>query len=356
MIDSASLLRPPALAPGDRLAAVTLSWGGPGTFPSRYEAGVRQLETTFGVGVVEMAHTRADPEWIASHPEARAEDLMAAFADPTIKGIVSTIGGDDSIRLLPYLNLDLIRSHPKVLIGYSDTTITHMALLRAGLVSFYGPSIMSGFAENGGMHAYTEEGVRAALFDPSAQTVCPENHDGWTVEHLDWSDAANQNRVRALQPSTGWRWSGEGTVRGPMVAGCLEVLDWLRGTEWWPDLDGAVVALETSEDAPPPSVVAGFLRSLAAMGDLSRLAAVLVGRPGGASLPVADHKRYDDAIMSVIRGEAGLTSVPIVTGMDVGHTDPMWTLAEGVPVEVDVTAQSIRLVEPGVVAYTSGPH
>jgi muramoyltetrapeptide carboxypeptidase LdcA involved in peptidoglycan recycling len=311
---------------------------------------------TFDVRVVEMAQTRGDPEWIASHPEARAEDLMTAFSDPTINGIVATIGGDDSIRLLPYLDLELIRSHPKVFVGYSDTTIMHMALLRAGLVSFYGPSIMSGFAENTGMHAYTEEGVRTTLFEARAQTVWPENCDGWTVEHLDWGDAANQDRVRALQPSTGWRWSGEGIARGPLVAGCLEVLDWLRGTEWWPDLDGAVLALETSEDAPPPSVVTGFLRSLAAMGDLSRLAAVLVGRPGGATLPVADHEGYDDAVKSVIRSEAGLTSLPIVTGMDFGHTDPMWTLAEGMPVEVDVAAQSVRLMEPGVVRRTNGPH
>lgn len=352
MIDSASLLRPPRLAPGDKLAAVTLSWGGPGTFPTRYEAGVQQLEATFGVSVVEMAHTRGDPGWIASHPEGRAKDLMAAFADPTINGIVTTIGGDDSIRLLPHLDLDLIRSHPKVFVGYSDTTIIHMALLRAGLVSFYGPSIMSGFAENGGMHAYTEEGVRVSLFEPRAWTVWPENDDGWTVEHLDWADSANQDRVRELQPSTGWRWWGKDTVRGPLVAGCLEVLDWLRGTEWWPDLGGAVLALETSEDAPPPPVVAGFLRSLAAMGDLSRVAAVLFGRPGGTSLPVADHKRYDDAITSVIRGEAGLTSMPIVTGMDFGHTDPMWTLAQGMPVEVDVEVRSVRFAEPSVVAHT----
>lgn len=105
MIDSASLMRPLQLAPGDKVAAVTLSWGGPGTFPGRYEAGVRQLEATYGVHVVEMAHTRADPALVAADSEARADDLMTAFADPTIKGIVSTIGGDDSIRLLPYLDL-----------------------------------------------------------------------------------------------------------------------------------------------------------------------------------------------------------------------------------------------------------
>ncbi len=273
---------------------------------------------------------------------------MQAFADPTIRGIVTTIGGDDSIRILPFLDLDVIRQNPKVVVGYSDTTVTHLACLRAGLVTFYGPAIMAGFAENGGMHAYTADGVRAALFDPRPDGPWPENEDGWTVEHLDWDDPANQERRRALRPSTGWRWLGGEPARGPLVAGCLEALDWLRGTAWWPDLEGAVLALETSEEAPPPATLARFLRSLAAMGDLERLAGVLFGRPGGADLPPEDHAAYDEALLSVIRGEAGLPHVPVVTGMDFGHTDPMWTLAEGSRSTSIPGRGSIRFPLPGV--------
>ena len=76
---------------------------------------------------------------------------MAAFADEAINGIISTIGGEDSIRTLPYLDLDLIQKNPKVFMGFSDTTISHAACFKAGIVSFYGPSFMAGFAENGGM-------------------------------------------------------------------------------------------------------------------------------------------------------------------------------------------------------------
>ena len=65
-------------------------------------------------------------------PKARADDLMAAFTDRTIEGIISTIGGEDSIRTLPYLDLDLIRNNPKVFIGFSDTTISHAACFKAG--------------------------------------------------------------------------------------------------------------------------------------------------------------------------------------------------------------------------------
>ena len=98
-----SLAKPPKIKPGDRIATVTPSWGGAGKMPWRYEAGKRQLEDEFNVEVVEMPHTLASPDWIAANPKARAQDLMDAFADPAIKGIIATLGGDDSIRLIPYL-------------------------------------------------------------------------------------------------------------------------------------------------------------------------------------------------------------------------------------------------------------
>jgi muramoyltetrapeptide carboxypeptidase LdcA involved in peptidoglycan recycling len=349
MIDPDALARPPRLAPGDRLAIVSLSWGGPGAFPHRYEAGVRQLRDAFGVEVVPMPNALRDPAWVAANPRARADDLLSAFADPTIAGIVSTIGGDDSIRLLPFLDLSVIAANPKVVLGFSDTTITHMACLRAGLGAFYGPSIMTGFAENGGLLPYMADGVRRMLFEPESRLPWPENTDGWTVEHVDWEDVASQDRARTLTPSTGWRWHGGSPAEGPIVAACLEVMDWLRGTPWWPDLDGAVLAVETTEDQPSPEAVASFLRALAATGDLGRLRAVLFARPGGSDLPPADHVRYDDEILRVVREEEGLDGLPVVTGMDFGHTDPVWTIPIGVPVRVDPAQRAVTFLRAGVV-------
>ena len=104
----------------------------------------------FGVTVVETPHALGDPDWLRRNPQARADDLLGAFADPAIRGIISTIGGEESIRLLPFLDLAVIRANPKVFLGYSDTTVAHLACFSAGLCSFYGPAIMTGFAENGG--------------------------------------------------------------------------------------------------------------------------------------------------------------------------------------------------------------
>jgi muramoyltetrapeptide carboxypeptidase LdcA involved in peptidoglycan recycling len=348
VIDAASLRRPRRLTSGDRIAAVSPSWGGPGAFPARYAAGVRQLEAAFGVEVVAMPNALRDPDWLATNPAARADDLMTAFADPGIAGIVSTIGGEDGIRILRHLDLSVIAANPKVMLGYSDTTTVHMACLRAGVVGFSGPAIMSGFGESGGLHPYLVDGVRRMLFEPAAPIPWPENTDGWTVEHVDWADPSTQERPRRLRPSSGWRWLGGHDAAGPIVPACLEVLDWLRGTPWWPDLDGAFLAVETSEEQPPPEAVARFLRSLAASGELSRLAGILLARPGGSALDPADHGAYDEAVVAVVRGEEGLDEMPIVTGLDFGHTDPMWTLPIGMPVRVEPSTRRITFPEAGV--------
>ncbi|MFA9428781.1 S66 peptidase family protein [Egicoccus sp. AB-alg2] len=342
------LTKPRRLRAGDRLAAVSLSWGGAGTFPHRYEAGKRQLEEAFGVEIVEMPHTLADAATLAAKPAARADDLHRAFADPDIAGVVSVIGGDDSIRLLPHLDLDLLAANPKVFLGYSDTTITQMALLRAGVVSFYGPAIMAGFAENAGLHDYLVDGIRRTLFEPTAPLQWPENRGGWTVEQRDWADPADQQQARALQPPTGWRWHGGVVHEGPSLVGCLEVLDFLRGTAWWPSLEGVVLFLETSEDQPPPERLTYLLRTLALTGELERLAGLVFGRPGGANLPVEEHGRYDDAILDVVRGEQGLHDLPVVTNVDFGHTDPIWTVPQGTRVRIDPATRAITFCETAV--------
>ena len=259
-------------------------------------------------------------------PGLRAEDLLQAFSDPSIKAIISTIGGDDSIRILPCLDLEVIRSNPKIFMGYSDTTISHLVCYKAGLTSFYGPSIMSGFAENGGLFPYMVESVRRTLFSAEPVGVINPNMEGWTSERSDWADPGNQTQKRILSPCSGWKYlQGKGIHKGHLIGGCFEVLDWLRGTSFWPDLsewENAILFLETSEDAPPPIAVERGLRVYAAMGILEKLSGILFGRPGG-DVPIQDFDLYDQVLLQVVRDEESLVDLPIITHMDFGHTDPM---------------------------------
>ena len=342
------MLKPSALRRGDLVASVSLSWGGPSVFPHRYEAGKHQLEQTFGVKVVESRHALADHEWLASHPEARASDLMEVFADPSIKGIVSTIGGDDSIRILPFLDLTVIRENPKVFLGYSDTTVSHFACLKAGVVSFYGPAVMAGFGENGGLFPYMISSIRRNFCSTEPIGLIIPNADGWTCERLDWAEPGLQNQPRRLNHGSGWHWlKGTGIRRGKLIGGCLEVIDWLRGSPVWPNLSvwqESILFVEISEEAIPPIAVVRIFRSIAATGALEATRAILFGRPYGDEKTFA---AYDDALLQVCR-EFGLESLPLVTRMDFGHTDPMFTIPYGVEAELNCDRRELRIIDSAV--------
>jgi muramoyltetrapeptide carboxypeptidase LdcA involved in peptidoglycan recycling len=340
-----STIKPRTLRSGDRIAAVSLSRGWPSVYPGAYQDGKRQLQEAFGVEVVESRHAMADIHWLVAHPEARAADLMEVLEDPAIRGIISTIGGDDSIRMLPFLDYSVISENPKVFMGYSDSTVTHFAFLKAGVTSFYGPSLMAGFDENGGLSSYMEESVRQMLFVPSPSVVISPNSDGWTIASWEWADEDRNRKKRQRQPCSGWRWlQGSGQHRGRLIGGCLDVLDWLRGTPVWPESSmwrNSILFLETSEDEPSPTVVTYMLRSLAATGALNEVRGILYGRPYGNE---AGFQAYDDALLGVL-AELNLASLPVITRMDFGHTDPKFVLPIGVAAEIDCDGKKIRLLE-----------
>ena len=339
------MIKPRALRPGDKIAAISLSRGWSSAFPQAYQDGKRRLQETFGVEVIESRHALKDTPWLEAHPEARAADLMEVLRDPSIQGIISTIGGDDSIRILPFLDYSVIRENPKVFLGYSDSTVTHFAFLKAGVTSFYGPSLMAGFDENGGLSPYMAESVRQMLFNPSPSPLISPNSDGWTIASWDWGDERRNEKTRQHRPSTGWRWlQGSGQHRGRLIGGCLDVIDWIRGTPVWPEpsvLRDSILFLETSEDQPSPTLVTYMLRSLAAAGALNDVQGILYGRPYGDE---AGFQAYDDALLRVL-AELKLTTLPVVTRMDFGHTDPKFVLPIGVAAEIDCDSKEIRLLE-----------
>ena len=160
-----NLIKPPKLAPGDKVAVVSPSWAGASVFPERYLAGKKQLEKEFGLVVVEAPNSMISTQENDDYPEKRAADINWAVQNDEIKAIIPVIGGDDAIRLLPFLDYATIKKHPKILLGYSDATVLHLAFLHAGIESIYGPTIMAGgFAENGGMLDYFINSVRETLF------------------------------------------------------------------------------------------------------------------------------------------------------------------------------------------------
>ncbi|WP_029478048.1 S66 peptidase family protein [Deinococcus frigens] len=341
---SPTFLRPARLPPGSRVAALSLSSGFVTDVMGRYRAGVRQVADEFGWEITLAPNALRGEEYLYAHPQARADDLHWALQNPEIDGLLSIIGGDDSVRLLPFLDLDLIRAHPKPFLGFSDSTVTLLAFLRAGVMPYHGPALLTDLAENGGLHPFTVQGIRRALVDkpqPFDLSPAPE----WTEHFSDWQDESLQEVRRPFMLGDGWQWlQGDAPAQGHLMGGCLGVLDMLNGTPGWPAPElwnGAVLALETSEDVPAPHQVGYWLRNYAAQGILGRAAGLLLARPRGYT-PAMVQELYG-WVRRVLR-EAGREDLTVAANVDFGHTSPQLTLPLGAQVRLDPAAGRITVV------------
>ncbi len=338
-------IKPKKLQKGDTIAVVSPSWGGPSVFPHIYGSGIKTLEN-LGLKIKEYPSARKDADHLYENPEFRAKDINDAFTDEEVKAIFVSIGGDDSVRIMPFLNVEIIRKNPKIIIGYSDTTTLLTYFNQLGLVTLHGPAIMAGFSQWDALGKNFQEHIKTILFEN------PENYeynpyDSYTEGYLDWSDKSNVGQVKPMSKNTGWNiLQGSSKIQGELFGGCIEVLEFMKNTKYWPDDDfwnGKILFLETSEDKPSPDQVKWMLRNYGMQGIFDKLSALLIGRPREYSED--EKKALNENIFKVVNTEFKNTSLPIITNMDFGHTDPQWILPLGIKAEFDCDKKEFKLIE-----------
>lgn len=337
------MIVPGKLKKGDTVALVSLSsgMGGEKEFYHRYLLGKERLEKEFGLNVVVMPNALKGCEYLYNHPEARANDLMNAFKNKNIKAIFTMIGGDDSIRIIPYINNEVIKNNPKIFIGYSDTTVTNMLLYKNGLISYYGPSLLSEIAENGSMHEYTKKHLENALFKNDSIVI--KSSEEWTNDRIDWTDETKNSEFRKMKKEVhGYEvLQGSGIFQGKLLGGCLDVMNMIIGTSIWPDVnewENKILFIETSEEKPSPDNVVYFLRHLVALGIMNKINGIIVGKP-------KDEVYYDEykkAFLKVIKEEENL-NLPILYNVNFGHSAPMCTLPYGINAVVNLDNKTITI-------------
>ncbi|GAA3587128.1 S66 peptidase family protein [Kribbella ginsengisoli] len=332
---------------GDRVAVVSAGSGLPEIFPGPYELGLERLRG-FGLVPVEYPTTRK----LGSTPEARAADLHAAWSDPSIRAVIASIGGDDQITVLKHLDPDVFRADPKPFFGYSDNTNLLNFLYSLGIPAYHGGSVMVQFGRGGAMHPDSERSLRAALFGSGEFELTPAA--GWTDEDRDWAVAEHLASEPSLFPGTGWTWQGPRTpVTGRLWGGCLEIIDWqLAANRWMLPVEeySGVLFLETSEEMPSADTVYRILRNLGERGLLARFDAVLWGRPKSRSL---EHRSTAEESAAYVEGQYSAIrralaeykpDALLVTGLDIGHTDPQQVLPYGGTASIDPVAQRISVI------------
>lgn len=338
-------IKPKKLEAGDVVAIVSPSWGGPSVFPDVYENGLKILES-WGLKIKEYPTARGDADFLRNNPKMRAKDINDAFSNPEVKAIFASIGGDDSIRILPHLDKDIIRKNPKILMGYSDTTSLHVFCNQLGLVTFYGPSIMAGFSQMKSLPASFESHVKEILFSPKLNYEY-HAYDKYSDGYPNWSNKENLGKVNILEINTGWNWlQGKGIAQGELFGGCLEVLEMIKGTDFWPDKHfwkGKILILETSEEKPSLHQIDHALRNYGMQDVFDNINGLIFAKARDFS---GDEKsQLEEKIVSIVSKEFGRNSLPIVANVDFGHTDPQLVLPVGIKIEIDCENKKLKLIE-----------
>jgi muramoyltetrapeptide carboxypeptidase LdcA involved in peptidoglycan recycling len=337
---------PPKPVRGDTVAVVSASGRAAARFPVPFDLGLRRLREELGLEPVEYPTTRA-PE---ASPAERARDVHAAFADPAVKAVLASIGGEDELRVLSHLDPDVLTGSPKPFFGYSDNTNLHLFLWNLGLVSYHGGAVMVQLGRPGSMHPATRDSLERALFTHGTYPLTPPTE--YTDEEGSWADEDSLAAEPAMFASEGWSWHGpEARVTGPGWGGSLEIVDFhLRTTRYLlPNeaYDGAVLFLETSEELPSATYVERVLLGMGERGLLARFAAVLWGRPKAWSFesphsPEEKARYVEEQRVAVLRAMAEYNPrAPVVFGIDIGHTDPQYVVPSGGEITVDGQARRV---------------
>lgn len=310
-------LLPPALAAGDTVALVSPS----SATDERLSLQLAQeAMQALGFKVKTGAHYAARYGSLAGSDAERAGDLNAMFADDEVAAVVCVRGGSGAARLLPLLDYDAIRAHPKVLLGYSDITALHCAIhARTGLVTFHGP------IGAGSWNTFNVDQFRRLFLQRELLSYANPVEAGDEL-------VPRKNRTLTI---TG------GKARGELIGGNLTVLTALAGSPYLPDFSGRILFLEDVGEAPYR--IDRMLTTLKLMGALDAIAGFVFGQctdcdPGEGYGSLTLDQIFDDHIRPL--------GIPAYRGALIGHLSAQFIVPVGGQVELDADAGSFRMLAP----------
>ena len=282
-----------------------------------------------GLEVVFGKHLNECDEFNSSSAQSRIDDLHWAFADPSIKGIFTALGGFNSNQLLQYVDWNLIKNNPKIFCGYSDITALQNAILtKTGLVTYSGRNY-SGFGQLLNFE-YTLDYTRQCFFNAVPIEV---------TSSLVWSDDAwhlYQQNCNLIQ-NEGMYSIVQGQALGTIIGGNLITLQALQGTEYFPNLQDSILFLEDDYELKPHHFDRA-LQSLCLLPSFKQVKGLVIGRFQKAS------GMTKELLHRIITTKKELRSIPVIAGVDFGHTSPMIIFPIGGQVSIDAGQYAAKII------------
>lgn len=240
--------------------------------------------------------------------QERVDDIHQMFLDDTVKMIIFE-GGEVSNELLPYLDYNLIKSHPKIVSSFSDgTSILNAISARADMVTYYGQSPATLFLEN-------------------------------TYNHSIFRECFMENSYDYHQ-SAPWEIVCSGIGTGELIGGYLVNFALMIGTKYLPihEKKDYILLIEDHEAFNTPSAVSRYVSHIDQSGLLAQTKAILIGNyaPSDKPYPI---------ISDIFRRMGEKYHIPVVRCDDFGHGGNNAVLPIGVTATLNTKTQSLHFEE-----------
>lgn len=303
-------LKPPALQRGDTFGIVTLgSPLGEATINRR----INTL-TSMGFNVVLGKYVYARTGLVAGTDEQRATDLMDMFENDQVKMILPSRGGVGVAGILPYLDYDVIRNHPKLISGYSDITILLNVLYQYADLITLQSLLLIDFRPT--TPAYNYNQFFTAVSNPLPRRVIV-NPPGMPLI----------SRV-------------PGNVTGELVGGNLTSFVDSLGTRFEIDTSGKILLLEETHE--PTNTVYRYLNHLKLAGKFDDCIGIVMGECTGC--PASYNTSYQDLIDNYIVP----LGKPLMTNLATAHGRYKAAIPIGARVNLNTNENTLTVVEPTV--------
>jgi len=313
--------KPKRLTPGDTVGIIAPASAPPD--PRNIDHSIEAIER-LGFKPKLAPNVRKRWGFLAGSDRERAADLMRMVTDRAVKAIVCVRGGYGTARLLSLLDYHVIRSNPKILLGYSDITSLHCAFLKkANLVSYHGPMLNSDFIKEN-CPDFTLQSFLKTLTTPKAPGGICQGYKGKTVAIL-----------------------RRGRAAGPLIGGNLSLLCSTLGTPYQPSFSRAILFIEDLDERPYR--FDRMLTHLLNAGLLQQVAGIAIGINENCEDPHSTKTReYRQTLDDVLTERLLPLKVPLITGLPFGHVPYNATLPIGLPAILDANKGDLVITEPAV--------
>ena len=340
------MIKPVKIQKGDTVATISPSWGCAGSARVRweYDLGCDRLRS-LGLNVVPAPNSLKGTAYLKANPEARADDINWAFENKDVKAIIANIGGNDAELLLPYLSESIIRNNPKIFCGYSDVMVLHLFCLRQGLITYYGDNLLTNVAENPEWHSYSKYWFERVFFETEEIGKIEPSED-WSYDHCKHTD---KDYRKHYIPNQGYiRIQGEGIAEGELFGGHGEIkrLSEVYGKTLIrkEEFEDSIFFFEDIPECCSPEQMAEFFDWMGQKGYLQILSGIIIGKMRTPN----PFEPYAQKLMKVITDKYQLPKLPVLGGLNFGHTSPVCILPYGAKAKIDMDNMSFDIIESGV--------